>query len=534
MISRLCLAILVMGAAVYCVALASAQPPAAPAASATAPQPAPAAGPVKVDPVLPLVSLGIGIAIVLGLIIGLKMNAFIALITAAMVVSMLAPGALGDKMSRVAVAFGASAGGIGIVIALAAVIGKCMLDSGAADRIVRAFVNLLGERHAPTALMGSGFLLSVPVFFDTVFYLLVPLARSLYKRTGRNYLLYILAICAGGATTHTLVPPTPGPLVMANTLKIDVGMMMLMGGLVGIPAALAGLGYSILANRLMPIPMRQVGNTPETPALKDEELPSLWESLVPVLLPVVLITANTVVDTIAKNAVKPQLAAAGIATPNKDQLTAAIRDLDKISDPNARQWAERAGYASFFGDANFALLASTVFAAWTLVRKRGLNTTQMAEVVEESLMSGGVIILITAGGGAFGAMLKVAQVGDAIQQLFPTQSSGIMVLVLGFFISALLKIAQGSSTVAMITGSAMLASLAEPSVLGFHPVYLATAIGGGSLIGSWMNDSGFWIFAKMGGLTELEALKTWTVLLFILGLVSFIATLILSQVMPLV
>ena len=158
----------------------------------------------------------------------------------------------------------------------------------------------------------------------------------------------------------------------------------------------------------------------------------------------------------------------------------------------------------------------------------------MAAAVETALMSGGVIILITSAGGAFGDMLKVAQVGAAIQQLFTDiGGAGTVLLLLGFGIAAVLKIAQGSSTVAMITGSAMLAGIAQPETLGFHPVYLATAIGGGSLVGSWMNDSGFWIFAKMSGLTEVEALKSWTVMLVVLATVSLGVTMLLAVVMPL-
>jgi gluconate:H+ symporter, GntP family len=158
----------------------------------------------------------------------------------------------------------------------------------------------------------------------------------------------------------------------------------------------------------------------------------------------------------------------------------------------------------------------------------------MAAAVETALMSGGVIILITSAGGAFGDMLKVAQVGAAIQQLFTdVGGSGTVLLLLGFAVAAVLKIAQGSSTVAMITGSAMLAGIAQPETLGFHPVYLATAIGGGSLVGSWMNDSGFWIFAKMSGLTEVEALKSWTIMLVVLATVSLAVTVVLSSVLPL-
>jgi len=185
-----------------------------------------------------------------------------------------------------------------------------------------------------------------------------------------------------------------------------------------------------------------------------------------------------------------------------------------------------------------AMLISAAIAMGMLKSKRALTNAQLAKVVEVSLMSGGVIILITAGGGAFGAMLKAAQIGPAIENLFKDDSgqptSGIMLLVLGALISSLMKIAQGSCTVAMIASSSMIAAMVTSTkTLGYHPVYLATAIGGGSMIGSWMNDSGFWIFVKMTGLTEAEGIKSWTPLLAIVGLASFVVTIILATVLPL-
>ena len=383
--------------------------------------------------------------------------------------------------------------------------------------------------------MGSGFVLAVPVFFDTVFYLLVPLARSLYRRTHKNYLLYVLAIGCGGAITHTLVPPTPGPLQMATTLGVDVGLMILIGGLVALPAAVAGLIFAHFANRWMPVPMRSIGDQPEPEPLEDSQLPSLWLSLLPVLLPVVLISANTIVETSAKTAIRQQLIESGVERPRDEQLTELLRSPDRIADPDAQRLARASRLTNVVGNANFALLLSAGIALVTLVRQRQLSRVQMAAAVETALMSGGVIILITAAGGAFGEMLKAAQVGPAIQHLFTdVGGAGTVLLLLGFGIAAVLKIAQGSSTVAMITGSAMLAGIASAETLGFHPVYLATAIGGGSLVGSWMNDSGFWIFAKMSGLTEVEALKSWTVMLVVLATVSLAVTVLLSSFLPLV
>jgi GntP family gluconate:H+ symporter len=492
--------------------------------------PSPSAGGARLsrDHQWSLLVLAIGIATVLGLIIAFKINAFLALIIAAIVVSVLSPAIpLAEKISRVAAEFGISAGKIGIVIAAAAVIGKCMLDSGAADRIVRAFLHLLGEKRAPVALMASGYTLAIPVFFDTVFYLLVPLARSLYRKTGKNYLCYIMAIAAGGAITHTLVPPTPGPLAMAEYLKIDVGMMIVVGAAVALPSAIVGLIVGKLLDRRMPLPMRAVPGMVEPKPLSDEELPPLWASLLPIVLPVLLITSNTVLSSLAKphlqEIVRLQTAGDDAAA---EVVSTAHRTLLTANE-----------YSAVFGNAGFALLLSTIAALVMVIVQRKLSRNETAELVEISLMSGGLIIMITAAGGAFGKMLELAQVGDAIKAVFAiddnAKGAGITFLLLGFGIAAVLKIAQGSSTVAMITCSGMLASIGTAATLGFHPVYLATSIGAGSLIGSWMNDSGFWIVAKMSGMTEVEALKSWTVLLLVLGCTSFLLSIVLSMLLPL-
>ena len=455
----------------------------------------------------PLVILVLGMITVIGLIVGLRLNAFLALIIAAILVSLLAPGEPGTKISRVAEAFGSTAGSIGIVIALASIIGKAMMDSGAADRIVRGFLSLLGEERGPVALLSSGYVLGIPVFFDTVFYLLVPLARSMYRRTRRNYLLYLMAIGAGGAITHTMVPPTPGPLVLAETLGIDLGVMILMGAVIALPCAITGLTFAKWLDHRMPVHLSS-----EEPAVPQPDfapapvLPGLLPSLLPIVLPVLLISANT--------------------------LVTSLQDAPGASP----MWAEIAPYSALFGNSNLALLLSAFVALWLYWSQRRPSRDDIAAMTEESLMSGGVIILITAAGGAFGAMLREAQIGPAIQNLFSGSLTGspVMLLLLGFGISSLLKTAQGSSTVAMITASAMLsAMLAQAGPLPFHMVYLATAIASGSLVVSWMNDSGFWIYTKMGGLTVTQGLKSWTSVLLVLGFTGLLVTILLALVFPL-
>lgn len=554
--------------------------------------------------------MAVGIAIVIVMIMWFRINAFLALITAAVVVSLLAferdadgnfVGLASDAILRVAKSFGDACGNIGIVIGLAAVIGVCMMESGAADRIVRAFMNALGEKRAPWALMGSGYVLAVPVFFDTVFYLLVPLARSFYRRTGGSYLKCILAISAGGAITHTLVPPTPGPLTMAANMGIDLGRMIMVGALVALPAAIAGILFAGFADHVFDIPMREIKGQPESEPIEDDKLPGLYISLVPVLLPVFMIAIHTVASTLSDNSLdaraRVEAEANGMTLDDvivqkqarfaELQTSIASLQADEAGDATARNAelytlqserdamaasasvatsaatlsrgeslkAVRADviaqaasanesiglatqslrYTSVVGNPNLALLISAAIALLVYLRQRKPTSEAMSTLVEASLMSAGIIILITAGGSAFGGMLKVAGVGGAIRDLFVGSNvAGVTMLFLGFGIAALLKVAQGSSTAAMIITSQMMAGMLIGLQLPFDKVYVATAIGAGSLMGSWMSDSGFWIFAKMGGLTEKEALTTWTPLLIVLGSVSMAMTLLLARFLPLV
>ena len=578
----------------------------------------------------PVILLVIGIVSVLGMIIGLKLNAFMALIISALIVSLgvgLVDGEdAGSRMSAVVQGFGGAAGGIGIVIAMAAIIGKCMLDSGAADRIVRSAINVTGEKKASFGLMLSGFVLAIPVFFDTVFYLLVPLARSLYRRTNKNYLRYLMAIATGGAITHTLVPPTPGPLLVSAILGVEIGMMMLVGTMVAVPAAIVGLTYSYIADRIMPVVMRPLGSKEEKhDALSEDQLPSLRVSLLPVLLPVVLIGAGTLAMTLADREDKARLLVEDIqdfgqlatmfvdADPNtpagrvigSDQLTDNERmelmtpattatgkerqvelmnqvlldddlyderaflgvPLSSVSKsklkanqlrmkPVDRRRMNRSlledaypdliakhvwetpkrgisNRLALWSNANFALMLAAIVSMLTLKYVRSLSWRSLSEDVEESLMSGGVIILITAAGGAFGAMLQDTHISNTIKDYFAgAGASGIALLLLGWGIAAVLKVAQGSSTVAMIVGAGMMSAIIGDAKPDYNMVYVATAVGTGSLMGSWMNDSGFWVFTKMGGLTESESLKSWTPLLMVLSLVGLVVTIMLSQVLP--
>lgn len=493
----------------------------------------------------PLILLGLGILCIFVMIIKLRLNAFLALIIAALIVGFLSPRMLLATTAtgglplldlvrvplEVGKAFGELMGKIGLPIAFATIIGKAMMDSGAADRIVRFFTDLFGQRFAPLALLASGFILSIPVFFDNVFLLLVPLARAMYVRTGKNYLLYVTAIGAGGAVTHSLVPPTPGPIVMSEILNVDLGFTIMMGILIGTPLALVGFSYATFANKQWPVTMRETASTSlaeleERSRLETSQLPSLAVSFLPILLPVLFITSRTVFDPLAK------------ANPD---LNAGFTIGDMLVKP--------AALLEFVGQPAIALLVSALVSMLIVARHKRLTRSQMGKFTALALDDAGMILLITSAGGAFAAMLENVGVGDTLKTL--SDKGDISTLVLAWGLAVLFKIAQGSGTVAMITsaritfgilkakleehapGQAITADLMA-QYLGYHPVYLVMAIGCGSKIASWMNDSGFWVVSRMGGLTELETFKSWTMALIVMGLCGLPLVLLLSWLLPLV
>ncbi|MCA9028317.1 MAG: GntP family permease [Planctomycetaceae bacterium] len=401
--------------------------------------------------------------------------------------------------ARIAQGFGDTCTSIGILIAMAAIIGKCLLDSGAADRIVRTALNWFGERAAPFAFLLSGFTLGIPVFFDTVFYLMIPLGKAMQLRTGRNYLLYVLTIVCGATMAHSLVPPTPGPMFVAEELGVDIGTMMIAGSLVGMFAALAGYLFAVIANRTWTLPLRESADVSleqlqEAAELDESQLPPLWISLLPILLPVLLIAGEPILASVME-----------LPGP----IAKAINTL---------------------GNKTIALTLAAIVAMVTLVWQKRTSREELGDAIQGALASGGVIILITAAGGAFGGVLRETNVAGLINDL--PRTSPAIICTMAWLITAAIRTAQGSATVAMITAVGILSGLASAGDLGFHPVYLALAIGCGSKPVAWMNDSGFWVVTRMSGMTESEGLKFITPMSVIMGVVGLAAVLVGVTVYP--
>ena len=413
---------------------------------------------------------------------------------------------LGKAVKQTMIGFGDLVGGIGFVIAMAAIIGMCMIESGAADKIVRWLMASLGEDRAAWAMLISGFVLSIPVFFDTVFFLIIPLARALALRTGKNYTLYVCAVAGAGAITHTIVPPTPGPLTIADYLGQPAGNAIIAGLLAAIIPVAIVMWLAKRFNDKYDIPLRETKGASladlEKIVNKDEkDLPGFGISLTPVILPVVLISAVTFMGLAAKFGVKVPVGFKSVM--------------------------------EFIGDKNIAMLIAAVIAMYTLAKQRGWTLKKLGDSMGVPLETAGVIILITGAGGAFGHMIKLTGIADTIKSIGVGEGSSAMMLFMAWLLTAVIRAAQGSATVAMITGSGIMAGIVTSGAVGCHPIYFCLAIGFGAFPLSWMNDSGFWVVQRMSGFTEKETLKTWTVMLTAIGVAGIIQVMVMATILPL-
>jgi GntP family gluconate:H+ symporter len=288
---------------------------------------------------------------------------------------------------------------------------------------------------------------------------------------------------------------------MAEVLNIDLGLTIIIGGLVGLVPVTASWQVAKWLNRRMTVPLRESGTTKlsdlqgivEKP---ESELPSFFASILPVIAPILLISAAS---------------------------TAAAIEGFKAEAPGLYTTLE------FLGNRNVALLIGTAFAVWVLVRQRGLKLGDAGRMLGQPLETAGVIILITSAGGAFGLMLKNAGVGEAVQAV--AEGRELNLILLSWLVATVIRVAQGSATVAMLTTSVMMLPLLEAG-LPYDPVYIFMAIGFGAMTLSWMNDSGFWVVCKLSGFTEKETLKSWTVVVTVNSVVGLLTCLLLSNIVP--
>ena len=483
----------------------------------------------------PFVVLAISVAFIIIGISKLRLHAFVALVLAALLAGLLTNKDSWDIVQKdgskktltsmvgvvemVSKGLGDTARDIAISIALAAIIGMCLMESGGADKVVRRFLAFFGEKRAGWALLWSTFILSAPIFFDTMFMLMSPLAMALRMRTGKDYTLYLMAVCCGGTVTHSMTVPHPGPVAVVEDLHLNVGESLLGGLLIGAITCVFGFMVSQWLNRKTDVPLRGSGSVnlndlQGVSAKPESELPSFFWSITPVLLPIFLISLTTVFELAHSGAAK-----------NIGWGVWMVSALGGEQGFNAvRAWVD------FIGHKNIALFIGAAISLFVLAKQRGFGLKKLEELVGPPLETAGMIILITSAGGAFGAALRSAGVGDAVKAV--AQGYSMNLIFLGWLTAAVVRVAQGSATVAMLTTSSIMAPMLAGGDLGCHPVYLFTAIGFGAMFLSWMNDSGFWVVNRLSGMTEKETLRTWSVQLTADSVIGLLVTLAFSKLLP--
>ncbi|MFV0430379.1 MAG: GntP family permease, partial [Arachnia sp.] len=387
--------------------------------------------------------------------------------------------------------FGGLMTGIGLSVGFGIILGQLMSDSGGARVIARTLVNALSDRFAMLGLAFAAFVLSIPVFYDVTFVILVPLAIAIAREAKKPVPLAIGSVALGAGTAHTLVPPTPNPLAAGDIMGFDVGMMLIVGGIGGLIAVILGVFvYSALLPKVWN-PSMDVSGDPAFQAVPGEDKnPGFLLSLLPILTPLVLILTNTIWGSLSD--AKPE-------------------------------------WMSFLGDKTVALLLGTLIAY--LVASRTMKLPEMEESANQGIRSAGIVLLITGAGGSFGQVIADAGIGELIaESVSSIGGSHILALLACYAVGAAFRLAVGSGTVASITTMTIFASLAP--TIGVHPVWVAVACLAGALSLGQINDSGFWVTAKIPGYSVTGGLKVYTLPEFIASVIVLVYVLIGSSILP--
>lgn len=452
---------------------------------------------VRIEPQSPLqlslVALA-GIALLLLLVVRGKVHAFPALLLVSVLVGLgaqypnLDPEKVLAAMQR---GMGGTLGFVAVVVGLGAMFGRLLELSGGAQALARGLLARFGVARAPWALGVAGFLVSIPVFFDVAFIVLIPLVVELAKKSGRPLMALALPLLAGLLVTHAFVPPTPGPIGVASILHADLGYVILFGALAGVPAmALGGPVFARFVSQQVP------GRLPETETSEASvsHPVSLGLSLGLIALPIGLILLSTAAAAVVGDA----------------HLTGAAR---------ATQQA-----ITLLGHPFIALLLTTLLCFRVLGTRRGLSPKQVSEVATQALEPTGVILLVTGAGGVLKQVLVDTAVGKAVADQL--SGLGATPVLLSFALALLVRVLQGSATVAMLTAASLVLPLADAAALSVvQRSLLVLPIAAGASAFSHVNDSGFWLVNRYLGLSVTQTLRTWTAMSAIVGAVGLLMAL---------
>jgi len=433
--------------------------------------------------------LVLAVAIIIVLTGKFKVNAFLVLIGVAFAYGLAIGIPALDVLKHIKNGFGGTLTKIGIVIVAGTIMGTILEKTGAALAMTQAILKLVGKSRAPLAMNIAGYVVSIPVFCDSGYVILNPLNKALAKESGTSMAVMAVALATGLYATHVMVPPTPGPLAAAAALNADLGKVIVLGLIVAIPAALAGLFWALKVAKKYQIDP-DIHESYSEIVQKYGKLPNTFLSFLPIVLPLVLIFMKSIAEYPSK-----PFGSGGFAS-----------------------------FCSFLGDPVPALIIG-VFAAMLLVKRKTLGEA-FSGWMNQGIKDAAIILVITAAGGSFGEILGKSPLADFIKNNMAGLPLGMF---LPFIISAALKTAQGSSTVAIVTTSGILAPML--ATLGLDPALTAIAIGAGSMVVSHANDSYFWVVSQFSNMPVSTAYKAYTSATAVEGVVAFAAVFILNLFM---
>ncbi len=441
-----------------------------------------------------LISLAvIGIALLLFLVIVVRLQAFIALLLASLFVAIAGGIPIGEIAKTIQDGMGSTLGYIAVVVGIGAMFGELLQVSGGAERIARTLLDRFGEKKSQWALALTGLIVSTPVFFDVALILFIPLVYSLARRAKTSLLFYGVPLIAGMGVAHAFIPPTPGPVAVAALLNADLGWVILFGVIAGIPAtAVGGILYGkYIANKLyIEIPEHMARDMPSGDT-ESKDLPSFAAVMTIIGLPIVLILANTV---------------SAVVLPKESLVV---------------QWI------GFIGHPFIALLLSALLAFYILGTLRGYSRDDIQRIATRSMEPVGLIILVTGAGGVFGKVLIATGVGAALADTMA--ATGLPMVLLAYLIALVVRLSQGSATVAMVTAAGLIAPAIEAGSFSAPLVGCITiAIAAGATMASHVNDSGFWLVCRYMGMTEKQTIQSWTAVSSIVGAVGMLVVLVIS------
>ncbi|WP_275562550.1 gluconate:H+ symporter [Streptomyces sp. 5-6(2022)] len=456
----------------------------------------------------------LGIALLLYLIIKVRLQPFVALLGVSIAVGLAAGLSVtelfgtvqkSDAVSLIESGMGGILGHIAIIIGLGTMLGAILEVSGGAEALSARLLGLFGEKRAPLAMGLTGLIFGIPVFFDVGIFVLAPIVYAAAKRSGKSILLYAMPLLAGLSMTHAFLPPHPGPVAAAGLLHVDLGWVILMGVVVGVPSVLAAWGYAAWIGKriFVPVPQDMVEAAEESrEAVAAQQRAS---GATPAEQPVSVATVLAI-----------------IGTPLVLILCATFSSV--ALDPSTGR-----SVIEFFGHPFVALTIALLLAYYLLGIRRGWSRKSLETVSTASLKPVGNILLVVGAGGVFGAVLKGSGVAQALADAF--DSAGLPVIVLAWLISVVLRVAQGSATVAIVTTAGIVTPmLSDGDYSQAHLALVIMAISAGSIFASHVNDGGFWMVAKYFGISESDTLKSWTVLETVLSVAGFVVAALLSLV----